>query len=115
MKDNLEIPTVPIDNQFHSTGGFTEFKQPSADHPLIHARVTCNSPAARTYLIQFRSFHPQRIRIRSSASHQGGDGRNADAEVPPNGGVSRLTRVAAPCGNVASPDVFITIDEVILL
>lgn len=104
------VPNVPHDNQFQTTGEWTEWKCPSDAYEQIHARVKCIS---QFYKIQFRNFYPYRVLVRSSASHVGGSGPNDDAQVPGNGGVSTLTYVNCGCGNVSSAEVFITVDNVI--
>ena len=113
MEENLDVPEVPHDNSFHSTGDWTEWKCPSDAFELIHARVKCLSPGINQYRIQFRNYNPHRVLVKSTASHIVGSGANDDAQVPGGGGVSVLTRVPLRCGNVSSPEVFITIDDVI--
>jgi hypothetical protein len=113
MGNGSAVPQVPQDNEFHSTGEWTEWKCLTAEFQLIHARVKCLSPYQPTYKIQFRNYYQYKVLVKSSASSQGGDGKNDDAQVPGKGGVSVLTKVACACGNVQSPDVYITVDEVI--
>lgn len=102
---------VPVDNQFNSTGDWTQWKCPDGSKPRLHVRVRCVNNVA--YRMQMRNFEPFRVLVKSSASNEIGNGPNTDATVPPNGGVSPVTKMFfTSCGNVKSQDVFITIDSI---